>query len=190
MRPRAVALLVGALVVTAGVVAARGVEPLVEAWSRGLYGAREPRGQAVVVALVGLAVLAAGAHHLRRAASDAVAAKLVTAGALLVVAAAGLSATAPSGVPPLPEDLPERTRHFRAVANLHRAREAALAWARTETVPGPGYLNLAEIDWDLGERATARRVLAKVRDRATDPSIQSRAASLEAEWAQAERRPP
>jgi hypothetical protein len=94
-----------------------------------------------------------------------------------------LVATARRPPPPLPEDAPSRTMHYRSVYNLHRAREAALQWAKEEGTPGPGYLNLAEIDWQLGEREKARKVLAKVKERATDPSAQSRAASLEAEWA-------
>lgn len=68
-------------------------------------------------------------------------------------------------------------RAWLAADNLHRARWAALAWARQEGAdPGEAYLFLAEVDLQLGHRDKARRVLEKVRDRSSSEELRLRAA--------------
>lgn len=72
--------------------------------------------------------------------------------------------------------------HYRARGNLWRARDAALQWARTEQVPGAALLELARLDWALGQRREAARALGALRENAKDASIRARADALMRRW--------
>lgn len=88
--------------------------------------------------------------------------------------------------PPTPERVPttapEATVYWRARGNLYRAHAAAFAWAIGEATPADGYLTLASIDWEIGDRDRARRVLSKVLANATSDEVLQRARELEARW--------
>jgi hypothetical protein len=82
-----------------------------------------------------------------------------------------------------PNDPAEATAYFRRAENPFRARAAAIAWAQREgTAFGEGYIALAEIDFALGHRDVAERVIAKVIGRAQDPAMRARAERIRDSW--------
>ncbi|MBX3231660.1 MAG: hypothetical protein KIT84_23465 [Labilithrix sp.] len=103
---------------------------------------------------------------------------LLVAGSIgLVVPAASVRTT-----PAPPDDPRAAVVYWRGRRNLHHARAVALAWAQREPVPSDGYLELAMVDWDLGERAKARKVLSKVLARAESEPVRRKANELRNEW--------
>ncbi|HEX8796276.1 MAG TPA: hypothetical protein VF765_35240 [Polyangiaceae bacterium] len=82
----------------------------------------------------------------------------------------------------VPTTAPEATAYWRARGNLYRAHATAFAWAIGETTPAEGYLTLASIDWEIGDRDRARRVLSKVLANATSDDVLARARELDARW--------
>ena len=102
----------------------------------------------------------------------------------VLTALIGVASLFPS--PPKTEIAPEDPRaaveYWRTRENLFRARHVALAWAQKEKLPREGYLTLAIIDWDLGEKEKAQKVLTKVLTRTDDPSVLAEATSLATKW--------
>ncbi len=103
---------------------------------------------------------------------------------LVAVGAIGLALGAsrrPGETPPPPDDPALASAWWLGRDNLWRAHEAALRWASSEhDAPGRGFVALAEIDWRLGDREKAARVLRKVLEGARDP--EARAEQLERQW--------
>lgn len=64
--------------------------------------------------------------------------------------------------------------------NPYQAHFRAWWWARSEAVPGEGYLALARLDVTLGHSDAARRVLARIVERASSDAVRERAQSLAA----------
>ncbi len=79
---------------------------------------------------------------------------------------------------PAPARAVDRIPYELARGNLYRARAAALAGTKEESVPGAAYLALAEVDLRLGLPGKARKVLEKIVLRAEDPALKARAESL------------
>lgn len=108
--------------------------------------------------------------------------ELAFAGCALALAVTVAVAARPPAYPrlPSPDESPrERTRAWLAADNRHRARVAALAWAKSEDRdPGEGYFALASIDRELGYEERARKVLEKVRTRSSSEDARRRAAEL------------
>jgi hypothetical protein len=179
-------LVARALVLLAAIVAARG------------RTARGAIGLALAGALFLASLAARGLFLLDLVATTAVALDLARArGAMpaparfvqilvaLLVASAlvlpALPAHPPAHAVP-PTSATEAVGYWRARGNLHRAHAAALDWANEEAIPGEGYLTLASVDWDLGDRDRARRVLSKVLARATSDDVRARARELDSRW--------
>lgn len=136
------------------------------------------RGFLVVDLLVMLPLLA----WLGRGSASADASRSVTLAALLFSALAALSFARTSS-PPEPGDEPRAAvEYWRGRKNLFRARSVAFDWAMREDPPAEGYVTLAAIDWDLGQRDRARKVLGKVLARATSEDVQRRASELDHRW--------
>ena len=130
--------------------------------------------------LVDLIATAAIAVGLARTAGRRVALFVaVLVAAALVVPALPARSAAPAHVP---TTAPEAVTYWRSRGNLYRARAAAYAWAIGETTPAEGYLTLASIDWELGDRDRARRVLSKVLAKATSDDVRARARELDSRW--------
>ena len=109
-------------------------------------------------------------------ASVFVLAALATAVASLTLAPSRVEAIAPT-------DPAAATAYWRRAENPFRARAAAFKWAQHEgSAFGEGYLALAEIDFALGHREVAERVIAKVVERAPDPAMRARAARVRDTW--------
>jgi hypothetical protein len=109
----------------------------------------------------------------------------VAVGVALLVAVAVVLPMVPAGARPtehVPTNAPEAVAYWRARGNLYRAHAAAFAWAIDETTPAEGYLTLASIDWELGDRNRARRVLSKVLANATSGDVRARARELDSRW--------
>lgn len=83
-----------------------------------------------------------------------------------------------------PDDPRDAVAYWRDRRNLHHARAVALAWAQREAVPSEGYLALAIVDWDLGEREKARKVLSKILARAESEPLRRKAEELRSAWAE------
>jgi hypothetical protein len=129
----------------------------------------------VVVMLPLLAWLGRG-----RVSADA--SRSVTLAALVFTALAALPLV-PTSSPPGPGDEPRAAiDYWRGRKNLFRARAVARDWAMREEPPAEGYVTLAAIDWDLGQRDRARKVLAKVLARATSDDARRHASELEDRW--------
>lgn len=103
----------------------------------------------------------------------------VIVAAALVLPALPVHRSAPVHVP---TTAPEAVAYWRARGNLHRAHAAAFAWAIGEATPAEGYLTLASIDWEIGDRDRARRVLSKVLAKATSDDVLARARELDSRW--------
>lgn len=96
-----------------------------------------------------------------------------------VVTALGLGAAMLP--PPPPPTSPSTIAGWRAEKNLWRARALALEAAKREKPPGDAYLELAQIDADLGLRTAARKVLEKVHEHGDD-AARAKATALEQTW--------
>jgi hypothetical protein len=130
--------------------------------------------------LVDLLATAGIAVGLARAAGRRVALFVaVLVAVALVLPALPVRSAAPAHVP---TTAPEAVAYWRSRGNLYRAHAAAFAWAIGETTPAEGYLTLASIDWELGDRDRARRVLSKVLAKATSDDVQARARELDSRW--------
>lgn len=130
--------------------------------------------------LVDLIATAAIALGFARAATRRVALFVaVLVAAALVLPALPVRAPTPAHVP---TTAPEAVVYWRARGNLYRAHAAAFAWAIGETTPAEGYVTLASIDWELGDRDRARRVLSKVLAKATSDDVLARARELDSRW--------
>ncbi|HTQ43057.1 MAG TPA: hypothetical protein VMI75_09910 [Polyangiaceae bacterium] len=127
-----------------------------------------------LIATAAIAIVCARAAPRRLALSVA----LLVAVAL-VIPALPVPAAAPAHAP---TTAPEAVAYWRARGNLYRAHAAAFAWAIGETTPAEGYLTLASIDWELGDRDRARRVLSKVLTKATSDDVRTRARELDSQW--------
>ena len=109
-------------------------------------------------------------------ASAFVLAALATAVASLTLVPSRADAIAPA-------DPAAATAYWRHADNPFRARAAAFKWAQREgSAFGEGYLALAEIDFALGHREVAERVIAKVVERAPDPAMRARAERVRDTW--------
>jgi hypothetical protein len=115
-------------------------------------------------------------------ASPSVASAPVVLAGLVVGIASVFPSSSPSMKEQAPDDPPRAVEYWRKRENLFRARHVALGWATKEKTPGEGYLTLAIVDWDLGEREKAQKVLSKVLTRTDDPSVRERAEALTAKW--------
>jgi hypothetical protein len=111
-------------------------------------------------------------------------AQTVLYGSLAAAAALGLAVWVKRPeVPPDPRDPRGMVAYWQSRRNPYQARWWALAWTQQErTDPGDAYLALASIDWELGRDAQARKVLAKVFDRASTDIVRERAESVRAVW--------
>jgi hypothetical protein len=106
-------------------------------------------------------------------------------GALSVVLALGIAASFRRAAPPPVLSAREQVDDWRSRENSFRARAAALEWAKRESPPGDAYLALASIDWELGHRERARKVLSKVIAHPASDDVKRRADDLDRAWARA-----
>jgi hypothetical protein len=84
---------------------------------------------------------------------------------------------------PDPRDPPQMVAYFQRRKNPYEARWWALTWSRLEAPnAGEGHLALARIDWELGRRPQARKVLEKILAHPTSDAARANADALRAEW--------
>jgi hypothetical protein len=135
--------------------------------------------RALFVAYFAAVALAAWAARARLG-RDAV---VVACGTGFAIGARLIAAASAHSPAEAPRDPRASVEYWRARDNMWRARSAALAWARAEKdAPGEGYSVLAQLDWDLGERDKARRVLKHLIEGTHDPAVGEQAERLLLDW--------
>ncbi len=130
-------------------------------------------------------VIAATWRARTRLRRDALVVVLGGTGLAIGLRVVGAPASPPLGGPPVaaPKDPRASVEAWQARDNPWRARGVALAWARAEKdAPGEGYATLAQLDWNLGERDKARRVLQHLLERTADRDVLERARRLRQDW--------
>jgi hypothetical protein len=89
----------------------------------------------------------------------------------------------PPPAPPDPRDPAAMVAYYQRRHNVYEGRFWALRWSRLEgQAAGEGHLALAGFDWELGRRAQARKVLAKVTLHPSSDAARARAEAQLAAW--------
>lgn len=106
--------------------------------------------------------------------------RLLHAGVLVVALGAWFLPGTPRPEATEPASPEQAVAWWIARENPYQAHFRAWWWARSEAIPGEGYLALARLDVTLGQNDAARRVLARIVERASSNAVRERAQSLAA----------